>query len=434
MRNSIAVIQPRFDTPQSALKKNPLSRPVEADLAESVSLTEAINLYVVHSEIVPVRDISSATLIGSGAVTRLTDILHEKKIKLVFVNAALSPIQQRNLERVWKAKVIDRQGLILEIFGARAKTSEGKLQLELAMLLYQRSRLVKAWTHLERQRGGLGKTGGPGEMQKELDRRKLDERIKTIRRDLGKVVRNREVQRAARERVPFPVIALVGYTNAGKSTLFNALTEANVMAKDLLFATLDTTLRAVSLPSGRMVILSDTVGFISNLPPELVAAFRATLEETMHADVILHVRDVATEYSEAEREDVLQTLKRMELDPDTQIWEVWNKIDLLDDAAKQSLNESAKKIKPAAVPVSAVTGEGLDQLLSRIDALLSDRDLIEPLTLPVSAGKELSWLYRHARIIERREQDDKIFLLVQISPAKLGQFKSEFTSKIRHSA
>lgn len=433
MRHSIAVIQPRFDT-RATRKKALFSRPAEADLAESVSLTEAINLHVTHSEIIPVREVSPATLIGSGAVARLTELLKENKIKLVFINAALTPIQQRNLERIWKVKVIDRQGLILEIFGARAKTSEGKLQLELALLLYQRSRLVKAWTHLERQRGGLSKTGGPGEMQKELDRRKLDERIKTIRRDLAKVVRNREVQRAARERVPFPVIALVGYTNAGKSTLFNTLTEANVMAKDLLFATLDTTLRAVNLPSGRIVILSDTVGFISNLPPELVAAFRATLEETMHADVILHVRDMATEYSEAERQDVLETLKRMELDPKTHIWEIWNKIDLLEDSAKQSLIEAAKKAETPAISVSAITGEGLDQLLARIDTLLSDRDLVETMTLPVSAGKELAWLYRHASIIERREQDDKIFLLVQISPAKLGQFKSEFIQRVKNSA
>jgi GTP-binding protein HflX len=424
MAENIAVLQPRFNPqPNSEL---PL-RPVEADFDEALALTKAIALNIKHGEIIPVRTKSAATLFGSGTVKRVGEILIENKIKLVFVNTALTPIQQRNLERTWKVKVIDRQGLILDIFAARAKTREGKLQVELAELTYQRSRLVRAWTHLERQRGGLGKTGGPGEMQKELDRRKNDDKIKQIKKELDKVVRNRAVQRAARERVPFPIVALVGYTNAGKSTLFNALTSADVMAKDLLFATLDTTLRAVTLPSGRVVILSDTVGFISNLPTELVSAFRATLEETIYADVILHVRDIAAPYTEAERSDVLKTLERMNLETTTQIWEVWNKTDLLDAAQKEVVANASKKAKPKAVPVSAVTGEGLPDLLREIDILLADRDIITTMQLPVETGENLAWLYRNAQILQRKENDNLIGLTVQISPAKLGQYHHLFT-------
>jgi len=422
MNDKIAVLQPRFDQKAQADS----SRPVEADFEEAIALTQAINLTVEHGEIIPVRKITAGTFFGSGTVARIAEVLKEKRIGLVFANAPLSPIQQRNLERAWKVKVIDRQGLILEIFSARAKTREGKLQLELALLMYHRSRLVRQWSHLERQRGGLGKTGGPGEMQKELDRRMLDDKIKQIKKELEKVVRNRAVQRAARERVPFPVVALVGYTNAGKSTLFNTMTDAEVFAKNLLFATLDTTLRAVTLPSGRVVILSDTVGFISQLPPELVAAFRATLEETIYADVILHVRDIAAPYTEAEREDVLQTLKRMDLDPDTHIWEVWNKIDLLNKQDKELAISVASKTEPPAIPVSAVTGEGIKDLLSQLDRLLADRDLIQPMQLQAAQGEELAWLYRHAQVLQRQDQESEIDLMVQISPAKLGQFNSQF--------
>lgn len=436
MRELTAVLQPRFSSAtmaalssaDTAKTPQPVARrPVEADFDEAVSLTRAINLPVAHSEIVPVRSLSPATLFGKGAVERLGAVFRQEKIRLVFVNAALTPIQQRNLEQLWKVKVIDRQGLILEIFSARAKTREGRLQLELAMLLYQRSRLVRAWSHLERQRGGLGKTGGPGEMQKELDRRKLDERIKHIRKDLDKVVLNRTVQRQARERVPFPVVALVGYTNAGKSTLFNKMTAANVMAKDLLFATLDTTLRAVRLPSGRIVILSDTVGFISNLPPELVAAFRATLEETIHADLILHVRDIAAPYSEAERNDVIETLGRMKLDSKTRIREVWNKCDLLDETQRSAVAAAACRARPPAFAVSAISGEGLEKLLQEIDTMLADDDRIEPVELPLDrSGEALAWLYRNAQIIRRQDHDHMIALLVRISPAALGRFKVKY--------
>lgn len=424
MAEKIAVLQPRFD---KHIDNDIPLRPIEADFEEAQSLTKAIALDIAHAEIIPVRTKTAATLLGSGAVERIGNILKEGKIKLAFINTALTPIQQRNLERTWKVKVIDRQGLILRIFSDRAKTREGRLQVELAALTYQRSRLVRQWSHLERQRGGLGKTGGPGEMQKELDRRMLDDKIKQIKKDLEKVVQNRAVQRAARERVPFPVVALVGYTNAGKSTLFNKLTSADVLAKDLLFATLDTTLRAVTLPSGRIVILSDTVGFISNLPPELVAAFRATLEETVYADIILHVRDIAAPYSEAERKDVLTTLDRMKLDQSIHIWEVWNKIDLLDGEQKQTVSNSAENAKDV-VPISAVSGEGIDQLLARIDQLLADRDIVMPLTLSATEGEALAWLYRHAQIINRTESGSRISLTLQISPAKLGQFQHQFTN------
>lgn len=426
MPERIAVLQPRFDLNKH--QAEPALRPVEADFEEAQSLTKAVALDITHAEIIPIREKTAGTLFGRGTVERLGEIYKEKKIKLAFINTALTPIQQRNLERAWKVKVIDRQGLILRIFSDRAKTREGKLQVELAALTYQRSRLVRQWSHLERQRGGLGKTGGPGEMQKELDRRMLDDKIKQIKKDLDKVVRNRAVQRAARERVPFPVVALVGYTNAGKSTLFNALTAADVLAKDLLFATLDTTLRAVTLPSGRIIILSDTVGFISNLPPELVAAFRATLEETVYADIILHVRDIAADYTEAERQDVLQTLERMKLDPSIHVWEVWNKTDLLDDEPKQTVLNAAEKSLSPVIPISAVTKEGLDDLLARIDKQLADRDIIRPLTLSVTEGEALAWLYRHARILKRDEKDSQIRLTLQISPAKLGQFNHLFTS------
>lgn len=419
----VAVLQPKL----FEYKPNGNLRPVEADFEEAMALTKAINLAVEHGEIIPVREISASTLFGSGTVERVGEILKEGKIRLVFVNAILSPIQQRNLERAWRAKVIDRQGLILEIFGARAKTREGKLQVELAALMHHRSRLVRQWSHLERQRGGLGKTGGPGEMQKELDRRMLDDKIKQIKKELDKVVLNRSVQRAARERVPFPVVALVGYTNAGKSTLFNTLTNEKVFAKDLLFATLDTTLRAVTLPSGRMVILSDTVGFISQLPPELVAAFRATLEETIYADLILHVRDIAAPYSEAERDDVLQTLERMKLEPTTHVWEVWNKTDLLEDEQKEIVSRQAEKTKPPSIPISAVTGEGITDLLSRIDALLADRDIIQIMPLSSQNGEALAWLYRNARVLDRQEKEEQILLTVQISPAKMGKYKSQFS-------
>jgi GTP-binding protein HflX len=409
-----AVIQPSFTTQALAQTvQHSVRRPVDVELQEALNLTQAIDLAIGYDEIVPVRQIHPGTLFGKGTVERLGEIWDEHEIEVVFINTALTPIQQRNLEVAWKRKVIDRQGLILDIFSARAQTREGKLQVELAALTYQRSRLVKAWSHLERQRGGLGKTGGPGETQKELDRRMIDDKIRNIKKDLEKVMRNRDVQRAARDKVPFPVVALVGYTNAGKSTLFNTVTKEQVFAKDLLFATLDTTLRAVKLPSQQAVIFSDTVGFISNLPTDLVAAFRATLEETVHADLILHVRDIASEFSDAERDDVLDTLALLKIDSTTPIIEVWNKADLLDDDQRIVLENSADK-QSHAVLASALTGMGIEALLNVVDTELSRHFITTELSVPYTDGQALAWLYRHGHVLTRTDDMDKELVSVTI--------------------
>ncbi|HYZ25045.1 MAG TPA: GTPase HflX, partial [Rhodopila sp.] len=341
-------------------------RAAEARLAEAVGLTASIHLDVVHTAILPVRARRPSTLLGDGQVADQAEQIRQHEVTVAIVDSALTPVQQRNLERAWACKVIDRTGLILDIFGERAVTREGTLQVELAHLEYQRSRLVRSWTHLERQRGGFGFLGGPGETQIEADRRLIGERIVRIKKELQQVRRTRGLHRSARQRVPFPVIALVGYTNAGKSTLFNALTGAGVTARDQLFATLDPTMRGLRLPSGRRVILSDTVGFISELPHELVEAFRATLEEVAEADVILHVRDAAHPESMAQRGDVIRVLDEMvadgTLDPawSERTVEVLNKADLLGGTAQVPLRDGA-------VAVSAITGEGLDTLQAAID-------------------------------------------------------------------
>ncbi len=380
---------------------------------------------IVHSAIHPLRQRRPSTLLGEGQVEMVRQALEEQEATLVIVDAALTPVQQRNLEREWGAKVIDRTGLILEIFGERARTREGSLQVELAHLEYQRTRLVRSWTHLERQRGGFGFLGGPGESQIEIDRRLIGDRIIRLKRELEQVRRTRGLHRKARERVPFPVIALVGYTNAGKSTLFNALTGAAVYAQDQLFATLDPTMRQITLPSGRHAILSDTVGFISDLPTQLIEAFRATLEEVAAADIILHVRDVAHPDSTAQRNDVNAVLDEMTEGPDAALdggWrgrciEVLNKADLLGGP------EAIASRAVGGIAVSALTGEGLDVLRDTLDARLSETMVTERFELRSEDGSRLAWLYRHGEVLERVDGEDSIQLTVRLSPANRARYE-----------
>lgn len=393
----------------SRTERAPSLHSPEDRLAEAKGLAEAIDLDVIEALLVSIAEPKPGTLFGSGKVEEIKHLVAEKAVGLVIVDHAISPVQQRNLERAWDAKVLDRTGLILEIFGRRARTREGRLQVELAHLTYQKGRLVRAWTHLERQRGGRGFLGGPGEAQIELDRRMLDERIIAIRRELEGVVRTRELHRKGRRKVPYPIVAIVGYTNAGKSTLFNRVAGAGVLAMDQVFATLDPTMREVRLRSGRRIILSDTVGFISDLPTQLVAAFRATLEEVIEADLILHVRDIAHAETEAQARDVEQVLGDLGVDTvaaDGSILEVWNKIDLLSPVTRDEAMAAARFRTPQPVMISAVTGQGLDELLDRIDSRLGQGDEIVTVSVPAKDGRLIAWLHEHGHVLEQESDEE----------------------------
>ncbi|MCC0015098.1 MAG: GTPase HflX [Rhodobiaceae bacterium] len=418
-------------------------RDAAARLDEAVGLARAIDLEVVGSAALTVKNPRPATLLGTGKVEELAAQLRASDVGLVAVDCALSPVQQRNLEKAWDTKVIDRTGLILEIFGRRANTNEGRLQVELAHLNYQKSRLVRSWTHLERQRGGFGFLGGPGETQIEADRRLIQERITRIRADLDAVRRHRALHRKGRARVPYPAVALVGYTNAGKSTLFNRLTRAEVLAQDMLFATLDPTVRAIVLPHGRRITLSDTVGFISDLPTDLVAAFRATLEEVTQADLILHVRDISHADSGAQAADVRRVLQELGLGEEpANLIEVWNKLDLVEVDKRVPLLDRLKaasaslEVDQRPIAVSALTGEGIDDLLLAIETWLASESTTRDVNLPAADGAGLNWIYENCEVLARGEasEDSLIHLQVRVPAVKRDQFEKRFgrlTAKAR---
>ena len=407
-------------------------RNAEAKLEEIVGLARAIDLTVADAVIAPVTQIRPATYLGKGKAEEIAGLIASHGVDLAIMDCALSPIQQRNLEKVWGIKVLDRTGLILEIFGRRAKTKEGALQVELAHLNYQRSRLVRSWTHLERQRGGFGFLGGPGETQIEADRRLIGERITRIENEITKVQATRRLHRAGRQRVAYRVVALVGYTNAGKSTLFNRLTRASVQAADMLFATLDPTLRALNLPHGGKAMLSDTVGFISNLPTQLVTAFRATLEEVMEADIILHVRDISHDDAEAQQRDVDIVLRQLGIDPDAgaNVIEVWNKIDRFSAEEREELANIAARRPPErrCYLVSAETGEGIDALLAAIEDLLAATRATLTLTIDASDGAGISWLHRNTEVLTKTLRGAKFDMTVRVDETKRDIVISRFSA------
>lgn len=400
---------------------------LEYQLDEAKGLARAIFLDVVSVKTVKISRFTPAYLMGKGAREDIRSLAEDIKPDVIIVNHNLSPIQQRNLERDWQTKVIDRTGLILEIFGERAQTKEGKIQVELAALEYQKSRLVRSWTHLERQRGGAGFMGGPGETQLEVDRRLITNRITKLKKDMKDVQRTRDLARKSRERVPYPIVAMVGYTNTGKSTLFNKMTGANVLAEDMVFATLDPTMRKLELENRQSIILSDTVGFIADLPTQLIAAFRATLEQVRYADVILHIRDVSQEDHEARRRDVIGIMEELGVDyeNDDRIIEVLNKADLLTEEDASELKHQTT-FRHNEVVISATTGEGLDILANKIESFLARTREKASLTLDPADGKALAWLYQHAHVLDRKDSPDNIIVQVEIDPADLKRFLGKF--------
>ena len=422
------------ETPQeTALVIHPVLPKGERDadylaerLEEAAGLARAINLEVLDAYSVNVSNISAGNLLSKGIIENIAKQVEELEPNVVIMDATLSPVQQRNLERAFNAKVIDRTGLILEIFGDRAQTKEGRIQVDLALLEYQRSRLVRAWTHLERQRGSTGFVGGPGETQIELDRRLIGDRITKLKKELQEVRRTRNLAKSKREKVPFPVVALVGYTNAGKSTLFNHLTGANVYAEDLPFATLDPTMRKLQLKSGQEIILSDTVGFISDLPTHLVEAFRATLEQVVEADIIIHVRDISRPDNERQAEDVIEILESLgvEYEEDARVMEVWNKIDKLDAEDFSEVMRKAK-FRDQVCAISALTGEGFDYLFQSINDILSHDFIETEIHVPVTDGRNLAWLYENAEVLGREDNDNEINLKLLISESKLKKYKQQ---------